>query len=502
MKHLAQLILALWGLCLPLTVAAQSIAVTNAPNIFVEESISQGEVAAVAAASRSILGVYAEKGHMRDDRGKVSRAAGNEFKNLFKATARIYPDYLEYPGDRNEDIFAYRSTVVSKFARQGLPYTIQNAELMAVMGEGFRFYVAKIRFNKLMQAYLDGRGNVRSAAEGGIRDFRLEMTVEISTEDPSQWHIRSIVCAENCARPKANHSQFMGLTASFGLPASSASALSIPGVRAESTIDFRETLNVGIGARLTSNYLLPRDAQNKNLYLTIGADVRYRRFATDVANYSLDPFPMSDLDGISFDDERAQYERRVTDVSLRERASIVSVEFPLGVSYRILEGVSNFLHLEATAHPSLVVGKSVRWSEGAGRFDGILPGARFSVLRDSEHSGTKDPESNIFNACDCEELRRNETSSIETGLGLWVQLSPTFYTNLNNDRSALGLQISLDMAMNVRSPLGGEPAEQPYLRNPNGESGVFANGYFDTKLHYVGIRAGVYLQTIRPINIR
>jgi len=483
--------------------SAQKIYLTVSPEMEVEESISGGEVSAVSAAAEDILNQYAQLGHMTNDQGVTTRLAGNNFKGLFKATARIFADYLEYPGGIGDDIAAYRQTVMQRFPDRGFPYNIGNAELTKITGEGYRFYIVTMRFNKSIKAYIDGNGRIRTAERNGSRDFILELTAEISTDDLSQFRIRSITCADKCGKKAADRVRYLSTTATLGLPLTSVKKIGGPGISSgQDSYEFKHDIQLGIGARFTSNLLSPDGASGKHLFLTGGLNLTYSKFTSSLNSYALESFPDPDFNGESFEGNIGAYRRTVDDVFLTEETKLLSVEVPLGVSYRILENYERALMLEAVIKPSFVFSKSLDWKNGRGVFDGVIDVAKFSVLENSEYVGATNPDDNPFNVCDCDQVTRSGNSDLETGLGLWVQLSPTFYSNVDNNDPALGFQISLDFAFNLKSPLTSSAADNPILQAPRGETNILSNAYFDTKLHYVGLRAGVFLQRARPINIR
>ena len=507
-----------WALVVALTLchttnAQEIIPVTLSPTMQVEESIATSEVDKVSAAAQSILNQYARFGHLTNAGGTPTQRAGNDFQNLFKATATVFADYLEYPGGQGDHIAAYRRTIMDKFPDNGFPYILSNAELTGVSGEGFRFFIATIQFKKSVKKYVDGRGRIRSAAQDGSRDFILKMTVEISVDDLSRFKIRNIVCAERCGRPAADRTRYLTGALSIGLPFTSSDLLPIDNVNMEATddISFDQTLHTSLGVRYTTNRFNPEAAPKKNLFFTAGADLTLSRFRTRLLDYALDPIDASEFDGKTVDGEVAEYARLVNNVILDEEVSLFSVDVPLGISYRLFDDYDRVLMVDLVAKPSFVLGKSIAIGQGRGRFDGVIPAANFSVLDDYPRPFSDptdptaepitDPASNPFNACECDEITR-EDSPLQTGFGLWLQFSPTYYTNLDNGDPALGLQFSLDLAYNVRAPISTRAASEAYYQNPRGETGVLANGYFDHGLHYLGVRVGVYLHKVTPINIR
>ena len=507
-----------WLLAIALTLcysvnAQDIIPVTLSPTMVVEESIATSEVDKVSAAAQTILNEYARSGHLTNAGGTPTQRAGNDFQNLFKATATVFADYLEYPGGQGDHIASYRRTIMDKFPDNGFPYIVSNAELTGVSGEGFRFFIATLQFKKSVKKYVDGRGRIRSAAQDGSRDFILKMTVEISVDDLTRFKIRSIVCADKCGRPAADRTRYLTGALSIGLPLTASDLLPIDNIDMEATgdISFDQTLHTSIGVRYTTNRFNPEAATKKNLFLTVGADLSVSRFRSRLLDYALNPIDVTQFDGRTVEGDVGEYVRLVDDVILDEEIRLVSVDLPLGLSYRIFNDYDRVLMVDLVAKPSFVLGKSVAIGQGRGRFDGLIPAANFSVLNDYPRPITDptdptavpitDPASNPFNACECDEITREE-SPLQTGFGLWLQLSPTYYTNLDNGDPALGLQFSLDLAYNVSAPISTRAASEAYYQNPRGETGVLANGYFDHGLHYIGIRVGVYLHKVTPINIR
>ena len=502
------------GVLLSITAAGQDDKpVTLSPNMVVEESIAGSEVEKVATAARKILNEYTALGHIRNENGVPTQRVANDFQNLFKATATVFSDYLEYPGGTGEDIAEYRRILMEKFPNEGFPYDVSNAELSGVSGEGFRFFIAKIRFKKSIKKYVDGRGRIRDAAQDGSRDFILEMTVEISVDDLGLYKIREIVCADGCGRPAADRVRYLSGTLSIGLPLTSSDLLPITNVdmSATSAINFKHTLQASVGGRWTSNVLNPDAASNKNIFLTVGGELSFSRFSSQLRDYALLPIGEERFNGTTNEGEVAEYRRLVTNVTLDEDVSMVSLDLPFGLSYRILNDYDRAFMIDFLARPTLTVSKSISLSRAEGRYDGVIPEANFSVLenypRPLDQPGgipenpILDPTNNPFNACECDLLTRTE-SELATGLGLWLQISPTYYTNLDNDDPALGLQFSLDLAYNISSPITSSAASDAYYRDPRGEEGVLANGYFKHGLHYIGIRVGVYLHKVTSVNIR
>lgn len=465
----------------------------------VEESISDSEQRDLRLASEQLLRKYDQYGTFLDpETGMVSLGASNDFKKLFKATARIFPDYLEFPADYQVDIYEYKNNISRSFEEEGLKYKISNTEMIS-LEKGGRYYNAIIRLQKEMLNFINDKGEVAPRPEGETI-YELELEMEISPLDYSKAQIREIRfirgVGEGPVLPPADWESFASLELSGGLsPFPVASAVSWSG-QASGNTTFNTPSTFALGFNWMTNRLInSTPSSGKNLFLYAGASYRYWELEQSLENYRIEPFPATATDGGT--EEETSYTRIVGPVQGKENIQLQTVEFPIGLAYRLKSTYGSTFVLQIGAVPGLALSSTNRFL-GTGTFDGLIEAYNFRFLRE----GAIDLNQDILQAYQVgADVPIDESPELSVKPSFWLMASPAYYLDISNQYPVVGLMAALDFRFNLLSYFDPQPPGDPVFEyNDDLPQPLLETVNDQVPLHWVGLRLGVYLRLINSPN--
>ncbi|TXB68308.1 hypothetical protein [Phaeodactylibacter luteus] len=471
----------------------------DSPSFEAADGVEPAERVEVRRAAEQLLRKYGQFGTFLDaDEEKVTLNASNAFKQLFKATARIFPDYLEFPADYQVDIYEYKNEVSRYMGEEGLKYNLSNAELMSIE-KGGRYFNVLVRVQKEMLNYIDDEGGV-AARPPGSAVYELELEMEVSMLDYSKAQIRDIRfnrgLGEGPVMPPADWESFTGLVLGGDLaplPIAPETGWAIGSTSGRTTLE--TPVSFALGFTWMSNRLVnPTVASRKNLFLFASAYYRYWQLEQRLDNYRLAPFQVILGSGSG---EETTYLRQVGPIQGSEKSTLQTVEFPIGLAYRVRATYGSTLFLQAGVVPGLVISSSSRFS-GTGTFDGIVEAYNFRFLRE----GALLLDNDVL-----EPYRVGEGLTIEAAPeltlrpSLWLMASPALYLDINNQYPVVGLMAALDLRFNLLSYFDPKPAGEPVLRYDDDlPQPLLESANSQVPLHSLGIRVGVYLRLINSPN--
>jgi hypothetical protein len=463
----------------------------------VAEAISDKEQRDIRLAAEQLLRDYEQYGTFLDpQKGEVTLKASNDFKTLFKATARLFPDYLKYPPDYQVDIYEYKNEILRSFGDQGVLYKISNAEIVSIE-KGRRYFNALVRFQKEMLTYINDKGEVKSRAAGEAI-YELEAEIEISPLDYSKAQIRDIRfvsgIGEGPVSPPADWESFGSLELSGGIaPFPVASEVNVGGnVSGNTTLSTPATFDLGFNW-MTNRFINSTVSPRKNLFLYAGGSYRYWELEQELGNYRIDPFPAT----AGAMEEETSYTRIVGPVQGKENVKLHTVEFPIGLAYRLKSTYGSTFVLQIGAVPGLVLSSTNRFS-GTGTFDGLIEAYNFRFLREGAINLDQSTVQTYQVGAD---IPLEEGPELSLKPSLWLMASPAYYLDISSQYPVVGLMAALDFRFNVLSYFDPQPSSEPVFRYSDDLPQPLLETINDqVPLHWIGLRVGVYLRLINSPN--
>lgn len=483
-------------------ITGQEVPLIINPDMIIYEGVTDDSdlMKKLSEATKIAVNEYASKGSLLPEDGEfITTKSANEFKALFKPTAKLFVDYFEYPGDP-VDVFSYKDDVYSFFESEGFQFKIEDAFFNQVQPTPIddpRYYMSTVTFTKRILNYVNDDREVQEPLTGEERTYTLSMDIEISARDFSKFLILGVKCTAECSETAADAEAYIDFSLGAALPFTAASATSDFTSKYGNSLDFSSKPAFSAGLSVTSTYLSPKSAGVKNLFLTAGIYYRFWQLESTLTDFSIAPFSASASDEFG---GTTAYQRIVGPVNGVEEVTMHNLEIPIGVSYRLIDNYRSSIHLAATLRPSITLTKTKAFT-GNGTYDGSVAEANFRFL-----------ELNAANLTDRDiapyevgDYNIENSPPLETGLGLWLQLSPTYYGEITNDDPSVGFQLSLDLGFNILSAIASNPVsgtgEDQLFAYPDVMPSTLVNGYFDAvKLHYIGLRFGINLHWVKSVN--
>jgi hypothetical protein len=348
-----------------------------------------------------------------------------------------------------------------------------------------------------MLNFINDKGEVVARPEGETL-YELELDLEISPLDYSKAQIREIRLIRNIgggpALPPADWESFVSLELSGGLtPFPVASEVSWGG-QASGNTTLGTPLNFGLGFKWMTNRLInSTPASGKNLFLYAGGGYRYWELEQSLANYSIAPFSAT----ITTGEEATSYTRIVGPVQGTERIQLHTIEFPIGLAYRLKSTYGSTFVFQVGAIPGLVLSSSNRFS-GTGTFDGLIEAYNFRFLREGAINLSEDVLRLYQVGAD---VPIDESPELSVTPSFWLMASPAYYLDISNQYPVVGLMAALDFRFNVLSYFDPQPSTDPVFQYSDDlPQPLLETANDQVPLHWVGLRLGVYLRLINSPN--
>ncbi|MEL7118075.1 MAG: hypothetical protein AAFO07_01500, partial [Bacteroidota bacterium] len=327
----------------------------------------------------AFLNTYAQLATLRDEEagGQVTENSVRNFRDIFNPSASIVKDFVENIPQGGISLREYTDQVFgSRLRVEGLQFNINEAELLEIRDIGGGFLSFKVKVVKIFYNYL---GSDARVVNGVVRPSEQNIYFEVPVSDLADFQVGNIerVCKGKECDPADEYVNVYSLDVGAGLslPSTtlSAYATGTNGLNAPNLLDVGSGLVFSAGVGITTNRLVnPESSSKKALFLNAGVrasiysiETTFQRPRFELANQTVSG--------------AANYDRIVNAHNGVEDMTVINVEVPVGLGYRLLETRKSMLLLNVSVVPTLNLSASGSYS-GTGSYDGKIQELRF--LRD------------------------------------------------------------------------------------------------------------------------
>ena len=445
----------------------------------------------------------------------VTRQSVWAFNSLFIGNAKLFKDYAANPKDILINAGDYADEVFYLLQNQGLAYEIRSALLTEIGYDSAGFYQPRIVLEKVMYNFVGADGMTGNLPNGKL--YELTLLIDIPIEDLTRARIGEIKSNKVPKKEFEDYERYMGVAAhgSFlqvsgtasNYYSDNAAALAAlkPTPRSPGDISLSASPAFGLGFYWKSNRFAKASKKHKPLFLTAGAQASFFTVKTQLDQYSISNFEALAW-GIG--NEKQDYTRIVDEVNTTQEDGLFLLDIPVGLSLRLkkTEHSAYFLNLQFVPQIAVVTSSSL---SGTARYDGYLSQAHYRFLEEMAtnpqwlNSPPSDPNNPIgaYHIGNEVPLNYNNTS-LKTGLGYSIRLSPEAYFDRVNRNPLWGILVGLDLSFNLKSPIQhAEPSGHPLAFETNDvkshEQDGLANSilqsmYKNSRFSSIGLRFGIY----------
>lgn len=479
--------------------------ILRSPNFKTPAGMTEAEVGKIISTLDLKLAEYKKAGTLLDKKcGCINRESANAFKGLFELDGKIFNDLQEFPDETLYEIDGYTNIARNYFSQGGINFAISDAEIQSITPMEDE-YICSVFLVKSTDKYYDSKANIIS----GTRAFNLEFVYGVRKNNQSNPKIKTI---RPSIKPKniANYVQYIGIDLRGGLQ--QASFTQMPGFNstlgAKGAFVIEKGVSFGGGFVWYSNFFNPPKGAGKNLFATVGVQASYSTITAKLTDYST-PSKKTTIPLLSDKNiELGKIWFKTKSVAVTEEMSLVQVQIPIGVSYRLFKLPTSAVHLDVTYIPALsVYTASTLTGKGIYDHEAYYGNKRYSVLDDLA-SKESDPDSRLN-----QYLIDNPTVGLDktvvapdnkpqTTLSQQVGLSAVFFKDFVNDSPTFGIAFGINAVFGLTSFLQNKDINSPLFDFINQDGSMNTNWILGTYLQKVrlsnfGLRVIVYRKTSR-----
>jgi len=444
----------------------------------------------------------------------VTRQSVRAFNSLFIGNAKLFKDYAANPTDILMNAGDYADEVYYFLPNEGLAYEIKSALLTEIGYDSAGFYQPKIVLEKVMYNFVSTDGMTRNLPNGKL--YELTMLIDIPIEDLTRAKIGEIKNNDDIGGIFEDYERYMGIaahgsflqvsgTASSYYSDNAAALAALETPRSPGDISLSASPAFGLGFYWKSNRLAKASKKHKPLFLTAGAQASFFTIKTQLDQYSISNFEALAW-GIG--NEKQDYTRIVDEVNTTQEDGLFLLDIPVGLSLRLKKTAHSayFLNLQFVPQIAVVTSSSL---SGTARYDGYISKTHYRFLEEMAtnppwlNTPPSDPNNPIgaYHVGNEVPLNYNNTS-LKTGLGYSIRLSPEAYFDRVNRNPLWGILVGLDLSFNLKSPIQhAEPDGQPLAFETNAvksheqdglTDSIFQSMYKSSRFSNIGLRFGIY----------
>jgi hypothetical protein len=507
MKHIIKLFYIL-TLCLlfTTTIDAQSVRVDVSSTSFAP-SLKPDEKVLIQQKLDSLMSQYAKVATLFDpQKKKVTDASASAFYKVFTPNAQLLKDYEEFTSSEKVDPKAYANKVFNFLLSEGVKFKIDGVTLKEVVEDNKDFYVAKLTMSKIMYSTVTARGESKTSTG---RVLQLNLKVDIPKSDFARMKITEIF-NNKVIKQADDYVRYLNITPSFSKDLGNAPLT--PYFTENHPTPTTLAINASawtVGADFMTNKFSPASAKKKALFVGGGLRVQQQTFRNKLENFSLSikDFSVQDSKG-----NEGTYLRQVDSLNLSETSKFLSIQLPVGASYRFMKGRKSAVMLNFRLVPGFILSGSNTIAESqTAVYDGKLDGDVLRILEQQAFNTSKPALEDIQKLKPFDVGKQTITTgaqgenlleSKEFGINRFsfaISISPSFYYDLRDDDTTWGIMGGIDINYQVTSPFkklndftesgaGSEPFVRSYGYK-NALPSYYSSGVAPLS---IGFRVGIY----------
>ena len=326
---------------------------------YVKAEITEEQKDEIMESTTKILNKYAELATFRDDNNNFSEEAYAKFVGLFAGSAEVYNDLAKKNGG-NINYATYADRVFEYLQGTGVKYELNNTYLDEISYDSSGFYLITVSFEKIMFNGLDDENQVVNFPNSG-RPVLLKMMVEVPEYDLTQATILNIL--GEAAKIKTESASMVSADVNYHLGSVLKTAsLIAPGFDATLPVTY-SSYGVDLAYRKSLN-------QKKSLFLLAGASLGFHGFKSNLADFegagtslvNIKTGPNDIPEAGTVSAKRSTFPS--SDNDLEETLNVIDVQFPLGISLRIVEKYNWDIFVDVAVVPTYSLSSSGRYSGG------------------------------------------------------------------------------------------------------------------------------------------
>lgn len=493
-------------LLLCVTGIGAQVDVAFSPDFYNSANLTEADKNKITAGLATQLNNYKKMGRLvNPETRKVDDVAIQEFRKLFQNwDVYVFNDAQEFPD--MVSLRTYTDRVRTYLRNTGLNFDIREATIVSVqpiVGANGRMDV-KVEVPKQVFNYYRGGGQ----PENKSKFYQLEFMYRLKVDEADQATIQSV-------RPKAGKAAEpytriinLGLGAGLGLTGGSESDL-FNSAANNGSISSSGGLELNAGVSLLTNFITPKAAANKALFLNVGADVFFSKLEGTLNDYAtsdaINLTVQNTVNGQVNMVNSSQEERSARNVNVVESQSLVGLRIPLGVAYRLLnkDQTSAFVSLQYA--PGLILSSSGSLNDEANgdyNFNFTVDGQVFDTGSDNFYAGQGGSPTAFESAWGIGENQPIAADpTLETQFFHGVKISALYLKDLATNSPTFGLGVGLHVYLPLTSPFANdESVDQPFLYNNRPEyvdRGTLTPFLQNGTVGYFGISLNVYTKATR-----
>jgi hypothetical protein len=492
MKKLSTLFLLLFIAC----TANGQVKIQRAPDLSLENPIPEPEINRIMNALNLRLEEYGKAATLFNKNTRsINDESVAEFKNLFTPDAKICNDLYEYE-EQLQGLNQYIGIAMDYFEREGVRFTLSDPVLKSIK-EADQHYICSVSVRKETEKYYKGNGEIIAEP----KTHELEFVFDIQKNDWNSTKI-SAIRSYKLLSIIAPYVQYVDNSIRFGAFQTSYSiSQGFKDFARSGNLSIKSGFRIGDGFTWRSNFLAPLKSSKKNLFVTVGLQGAYTALEADLKDYSLFPEKADELYSGSGSFYDYLY-REVSSVNVKEKIQNISLNLPIGLSYRVLNKYKTALFFEVFYIPSFSL-YSMSTTTGDGLYDNVIyldnntfNGYKYSYLEEIDRFnsyGIFPPSSVIENANKYFLGKRIIDYSFKPRINISHQVgfSATIFNDFFKRNKTFGIAIGIDAIFDL----------QPFVRDASQrpEFEIISSG----KDFYVRDSSllGTYIQNVKVRNI-
>lgn len=465
--------------------------IQRAEDFMIPMGVSELDLSKIIGGIDQKLNEYRRFGKLLNPKTKIiDRESINLFKTLFEQDAKVYNDMQDLPDEVLYDLEGYANIARRYFNLEGVIFGITEPELkyLAVYdGE----MVCSVFLSKAMDKFYNAEGEIKQES----RAIPLEFVFSIPKNNLSAPKIRTIRSAAALIVAD-DYTSYIGIDLHGGMQQI---GYVFNKYGAQGNVSANASLAYQAGLVWYSNFFGRAKSRRKNLFATVGLNLQYSQVKGQLSIDSLPaeaPFELNLSNGIPFD----KLVFRTEKVEATEKRTLIQLQMPVGVSYRLLHRNTIALMLDVAYVPALSISGNSEIENGSyGIYNLVGIKGKINYDYNKAEPGTNNLSSIYDLLIKDRSLGRQKIEYAwkpKMNLTHQVGVALTFFKDFIDDSPSFGIAFGINAVVGLSNVLENETLDKGALF-----SGI-KDGR-DTQYANTGI-LGTYIQdvTIRNFGLR